>query len=172
MKPTETQIIAARYSLGMASSDSLARFADGLLSVGVYTPAADELSSMPDLNLDDAGPLFEQLLEELAVPLPARDDALLFLLSHHIGQVASGAVAPRDGLIPVVCELRSDARLFGQMDALGITPFYGDYYSYDDLIESALPQDRARLRESAQWTELDRETRQHANEWLASHAGA
>jgi len=58
------KLAAARYVLGNATSDELARIADSLLTEGVYSPAIGELGTTRGFVMAEAGSLFEQALRQ------------------------------------------------------------------------------------------------------------
>jgi hypothetical protein len=102
MKRPDLTIEAARYKLGLLSSDDLVRTADALLTCGVYLPVTDELASIDNPVATEADALFERLLAESGVPLPSVDEAVSGLLSAYISQIALATVEPRPGLDSVI----------------------------------------------------------------------
>jgi len=89
-------------------------------------------------TMADAGPLFESALQELGVPIPSQDDAAWTLLRYHIGRIAGGEVAPRQGLRAILEDVYYPAQLHAQRERYGadvydVGSFHASFYSYDDL---------------------------------------
>ena len=133
------KLAAARYVLGNATSDELARIADSLLTEGVYSPAIGELGTTRRIVMAEAGPLFEQALHDLNVGMASPDEAVWVLLRYHIhiGRIAYEEVSPREGLQSVL-EVYNRANLHAQSqtyvgDSHGIEGLIGAYWEYDRL---------------------------------------
>jgi hypothetical protein len=133
----DLKLAAARYVLGNVATEELARFADTLLTEGVYSPAIGELGTTRGLVMAEAGPLFEQALRDLDVEVPSPEQAVWVLLRHHIGRIAYEEVSPREGL-QSVREIYDRANLHGQFetyvgDSHGIEHLIAAYWEYDCL---------------------------------------
>ena len=70
-------------------------------------------------TMADAGPLFESALQELGIPIPSQDDAAWTLLRYHIGRIAGGEVAPRQGLRAILEDVYYPAELHAQRERYG-----------------------------------------------------
>jgi len=167
----DLQVIAARYVLGELSTCELARIADALLDQGIYSPAVGELATTRDLILADAGPLFEQVLQDLHAEIPSREDAVWILLRHHIGRIAYEDVAPRAGLRLVLdvynrADLQAQSRAYVG-DSHGIQQLIGAYWEYDDLEVRPVGESLEPRAEALQ--ALDEAVVRLATEWVGEH---
>jgi hypothetical protein len=167
----DLKVAAARYVLGNAASEELARVADTLLAEGVYSPAIGELGTTRRLVMAEAGPLFEQALRDLNVEMPSPEEAAWVLLRYHIGRIAYEEVSPRDGLQSLL-EVYDRANLHGQSgtyvgDSHGIEQLIAAYWEYDCLyarpVGESLETDLAAIRA------LDDTVIGAATEWVGEH---
>lgn len=132
-------VATARYVMGDLPSGELARRADALLDQRIYSPAGGELATTRNLVMADAGPLFEQAMQDLHAEIPSRDNAVWILLRHHIGRIAYEDVRPRDGRQFVLdiyyrANLQEESRTYAG-DSHGIQRLIGAYWEYGDLDE-------------------------------------
>jgi hypothetical protein len=98
MKRPELDIAAAEYALGILPSAEIPALADSLLDCGIVTPSAAELVNMSDSAMSDLGPLFEQMLREVGVPLPATHDATLTVLRDRVQAIVDAEGFPYEPL--------------------------------------------------------------------------
>jgi len=164
----DLQLAAARYILGDLPSDELARIADALLDQGVYSLAIGELATTRHPLMADAGPLFEQALQDLNVEMPSHEEAVWVLLRHHIGRIAYEDVAPRDGL-QFMLDVYDRAHLNANShtyvgDSHGIERLIGAYWAYEDLL--ARPAGQALETHSEEIRDLDDVVVRAATEWV------
>jgi len=167
------RIAAARYVMGTLPSWELPKIADAVLDQGFYSPAIGELATTRHPVMADAGPLFERALQELHTELPAPEDAVWILLRHHIGRIAAGDVAPRDGL-RVVLDLYNRADLYNKSreyvgDSHGIQQLIGYFWGYDDLDERPREVSFDGRYGADAFQALDQEVVRLAHQWLGEH---
>lgn len=80
--------------LGLASSEELLHAGSAALDDGLDSPA---LIALAGADADDARPLFEQALTELALATPSTRDAILHLAHDVAAEIAGGTIAPYTG---------------------------------------------------------------------------
>jgi hypothetical protein len=125
--------------MGVLPTSEMVRIANALLERGDYSSVLGELATLRNPVMADAGPLFEQALEELGAHVPSRDTAIWVLLRHHIGQIAAGSLSPRDGLRGMV-ELCDQAHLYAETreyvgDSHGLERLLAFFHGYADVEE-------------------------------------
>jgi hypothetical protein len=168
----ECRVAAARYALGDLPSWDLVEIANVILGRGVYSDALGKLGTDRDLMMSAAGPLFEQALQDLNVEIPSSTQAIWVLLGHHIRQLASRAVAGREGLGPIMdiyylAELHARSTQFVG-DSHGIQHLVGAFYEYDD-IDVRQHEVSFRGHHGAAVKALDDTVVRLAHEWLATY---
>jgi hypothetical protein len=98
MSHPSLKIAAARFALGLATTDELIDAAHDALNDSVYSYSLGELATFRQPTRADIDPLFAAALRELEMPMPSREEAAHTLLSIHAGAIAEGAVAPHEGV--------------------------------------------------------------------------
>ena len=93
----DLRLAQARHRFGLASGDDLATAALEPVEGGSANPTACELACLPRPTARDAGPLFERILRELAVPEISAADAQRIVAADVGRAMVSGAVCPRNG---------------------------------------------------------------------------
>lgn len=93
----DLRLAQASHRFGLASGDDLAAAALELVEGGSENPTACELACLPRPTARDAGPLFERILRELAVPEISAADAQRIVAADVGRAMVSGAVCPRNG---------------------------------------------------------------------------
>jgi hypothetical protein len=138
MEVSGVVVAAARYSLGVATSEELVETADETLAHGTYTLALGELAGTTNPVMADVGPLFERSLQELGVAHFSKEDAVWVLLRHYIGRIAQGMALPRVEFRRVLQGVYYPAELYQKSakhvgDSHGLDQMIGCFYGYDDL---------------------------------------
>jgi hypothetical protein len=98
MPPPDVPFVAAKYSLGLVTSDELVAVADAILTSGIYSYALGRLYDMASPNYHDASRLFATALKELDIPLPDEAQAWRTVVTHYLWLIAEGTCTPLDGL--------------------------------------------------------------------------
>jgi hypothetical protein len=164
----------ARYRLGWETGESLRALGVELLSDGhdeALPLAIQDARTPKELDYLDWGSLFEQLCEDLGVPIPDMDQAIDFAIAVFLRDIVSKSVTPEAGLRDLVYELETvRSREYLPVDLHGgPQPWIGACYEYEELhnpwasFDGTSREDAIRL--------LDEEVRQLASEWLAAHPG-
>lgn len=132
--------IAARYRLGLMTSQDIKDTAIALARAGHWSSAIDDIYSSPNPIMSDVGPAFETILRDEGVELAEEEEARVILLREYLADIADGTVPPRLGMDRIMLEIydplhdeRESILYVGE--ALGIEHLVGDYYSYDELDE-------------------------------------
>jgi hypothetical protein len=159
---------AARYRLGWETGESLRALGLKLLSDGhdeALPLAIQDARTPKELDYLDWSSLFEQLCEDLGVPIPDMDQAIDFAIAVFLRDIVSKSVTPEAGLRDLTWELRSP--FYPPHDDLQGWIF--TYYWYEELHNPWRSFDGT-SREDAISLQ-DEEVRQLASEWLAAHPG-
>src|SRR5437868_3502276 len=98
MQNESIRFIAAKFVLGMATSDELSQFGDEMLNAGVYTDSLMELATERYPIWSEVSPLFKKALRELNFQLPSEQLAPQIAVSKFIGDIAEGRVTPVEGI--------------------------------------------------------------------------
>jgi len=106
-------------------------------------------------------PLFEQLLRELGIPLPAPIDAKRTVVRHRLELMVAGPLAPFEGLSLLYGEVDLPNPELG--DPLGLDALHVQWHLYCEI---CFPE----LKEPAGRRARDAETIALAKRWLAEHA--
>ena len=178
MSHPRLRLAAARYALGVTTTDELVEAADQALTDSVYSYSLGELGTFRNPTWADVLPLFRNALEELEIPVPPREEAIQTIIGVHATAIAEGAMTPRDGLRelydldftlsyssrkPVEPELLEPLGRF--VDYWQAYDALGDYtYLSEQGVYSHAPD--AHALES-----LDREVIQFAMEWCLARWG-
>lgn len=111
--------VAALYALGYMPSESMPKLATRWLVEGLDTPSMRLLAGETNPIMSDVAPLFEAVLQELAIDLPNKREAALTLLEAYLRQMVSGALDPYEGMALIDSQLN-------QPDIAPATKYVGD----------------------------------------------
>jgi len=169
----DLRIAAARYVMGALPSWELPKIADGVLNLGIYSPAVGELATMRQPVMADAGPLFERALTELQTEMPSPEDAVWILLRHYIERIGSGDLTPRAGLslihdLYIRADLDERSRKYVG-DSHGIQQLLGYFWGYDDLEERPTEVSFDGRYGADAIRALDEEVVRIARDWVGEH---
>jgi hypothetical protein len=133
------RIAAARYALGLITSEELHQAADNALDHGLYSYSLGELATISQPMMAEVGPLFEAVLRELSIPLLSKEDATDLLLKRYIRLIVEETTPPHQGLDHIF-DLYDTTIVHEKVsqyvgDSRGIHHLLGAYYAYDDLRE-------------------------------------
>ena len=169
--------IVIRYRLGLFDTEALIHIADKLLEEGRHTPSVVKLSILvlESPIMAEAAPLFEKACVELGVAIPSQQEAINKLLHFQIESIASGAIAPQEGLEAMMRELyfpfiiaEPCKKYVG--DSHGMEHLIGAYWNYDDLVghpNEVSWEGKYGAEAIACWEEF---VRQKARGWLQIHS--
>ncbi len=164
MKNLDLKTAAAFYILSRMPAEAPVVLAGRLLADGIYTPAAADLlilSMQRYYSITEVGPLFQQLLRELGIPLPTVLDAKRTVVRQRFGVIVEGAVSPFEGLSMLYAEVDLPVREPG--DPVGIDALHTQCHFYCEICFPELKEPGGRLAR-------DKETIKLAERWLAEHA--
>ena len=88
-------IFAAKYVLGVISTQDIVMFADRKLSEGVYSDTYLDIIDAELKVWTELAPLLETALKESGLVIPDMEQAVWTMLKHHIGLIESGSVNPK-----------------------------------------------------------------------------
>jgi hypothetical protein len=90
-------IVAAKWALGLIPGEALPRIATDALEAGLDTPSLRLLAGEMRTTLGETGPIFDEALDELGVPVPDRSRAALVVAREYATQISDGTVSPYEG---------------------------------------------------------------------------
>jgi hypothetical protein len=94
---------------------------------------------MESPKIDDAGPVFEQMLSEQQVELPTKDEAVNVLIRHHLQSIVRSERRPREGLQAMMDEVYWPVVINEKVnkyvgDSRGLEHLISMYWACDDLV--------------------------------------
>jgi hypothetical protein len=93
----ETEIVAARWSLGYLGSEQLPQIALAWLEAGMDSPTMRVLAGEPEPVMSEVGPIFEQMLAELNIQVPSQSVAAVRLARRAAQEISNGTKSPYVG---------------------------------------------------------------------------
>jgi hypothetical protein len=91
------EVVAAKWVLGRLPTQALPAIATDALVAGLDSQALRELAGELHPTLDESGPLFEEILDEIGVGVPDRSRAGLVLAKAYATQIVDGTLSPQEG---------------------------------------------------------------------------
>lgn len=144
----------AWYVLDLASLDQLQKWADTILSEGVYSYSLGELFGYSSFSTANPKWLFENAVSELGMTLPSRGEAALQIAGDHLVGIVEGNRPPADGLTALRNALgypfQAGNDLIMAAGCHELVRFAYEYEDHFDIIES-----HRAYQEARQLQELD-----------------
>jgi hypothetical protein len=164
-------LVAARYRLGLLTSDELPGLAMAALEAGFESRALCELACERHPTFAEHQQIFERALRDCGVSMPETDVAVEYMLRHYLQSIASGGMSPQEGMRRVVTDIYypyiSDHPVREYVgDQRGLEHLIGAFYAYDDLYERPGQVSFEGLYGPKAVPAFDRHLRQLAEEWL------
>jgi len=154
------QIFVAKYVAKKLQTKDLVEFADRKLKEGIYFESLLNIIDQDPQVWETVFPCFEKALKDMDIKIPSFENAIRFLLRHHIQNIASGNVDPRSQFRQMLDDVehfdidKNTKKYVG--DAVGIENLYSLYYAVDDLdnpfsIEAIDKINQDMIDESKKW---------------------
>jgi hypothetical protein len=132
--------VAAKWVLGLIPSEALPRIATDALEAGLDSPPLRQLAGELHPTLAEAGPLFEEILDQVGVGIPDRSQAGLILAKAYAAHITDGTLSPYEGA-------RQIWRI--QLDVEGLMFDLGSFVYWASEWQDADSQPRRQLCEAA-----------------------
>lgn len=166
------RLIAAKHTLGLASSWELPPAADQALTEGIYSDALAELAAISYPTMAVVVPLLEKATRELGLTAPSRIEAAWFLAEHCIRRIAANDEPPLTWLTLLDNVTTAAADVFPNQSCLGdgldVGRLIGIRWSYAERKGNYCEVQRRIIEDEADTRILlDRLAREESRLWLA-----
>lgn len=169
------KLLAAKYKLGIITSDDLQQAVDQALQSGIYSPSLSEIADSTSPIISSVGPMFDVALTELGLDVPTLDDAIYYMVRYLLNNILSGSTKPREGLRLLEKDVYSAANLHEMDmecvgDSHGLQQLIGCYWTYEE-VDAQLKREfgEGKVGVFNGYSELDAEALKCAKQWLAEH---
>ncbi len=166
----EFDITAARFVLGLATSDQLLRAAHSMIDNGTDTPSLIAAISTRHPEMADVEPLFLSACDELGKELPSAEAATNQVIRYYLKDIAEGEVRPFIGMQWLLSDIHRSNRSSVEEEFVGdshkLQHLIATYYAFDDL---SMRAQGVSLLEAED--DLDSELMELALAWLADNDG-
>ncbi|MCL6414074.1 hypothetical protein MIB92_00290 [Aestuariirhabdus sp. Z084] len=128
----EEEILVNRYAAGILHTDDILEFVNTKLDAGAWSDVFLEILDYDPKSWVGISELFEKYLKEREVNLPSLEEAVRYLVEHHVKLIASGSVEPCGQFRKMLQEIDGYDYYSKTKDYvgddLGIHVMYGWYY--------------------------------------------